>query len=685
MNALIKYISLNLLIVLCMQRVTAQSLDLPVDLDSLKSILEPQTEANPSEVLQKIESWLETYHEERQTELIDWVNYYKAKCLVSMGDSEQGGILFGKLIPNENKLLEALCSKELASIDFNNGRFYGSTLKIRYAMEIAKTINNQDLLAELQENLARVFDKVSKPEKAIHFYTRSLQLFQKLGKKEAVQQNLLSLGRIYLSMEKRDSSFYFLQQSLEIAIQLQNRRSIIEVKLELGNFYFVDKNYFELKRIVEELEATYRLPKDVFIQVKLFVLRGNLQMAEQNESGAMETYAKAEALSHQGFTPFIDSYIKSNLAEAYYRTGNVEKAYNLLRYLDHNKASYSSVKNNKLADSVALDSELGIRDREIDYLKLQNQLKSERITREVLLQQSLRRESALKDHNLEKELMLTEAANREADLKAEQLEREKNLSQVLSRESELRLSNWKKSQNILFILIAGLLLLVSLGTLIYYLLKKQIEKNRIIEQQKKDLEFINKEVHHRVKNNLQVISSLLDLQTKYAQDKRYENLLKESKNRVQSMAFIHQNLYESAGMNMVDMPNYVESLIDHLKTAYQKEDEQVQINVQIEPLQLHMDLVVSIGMIINELVTNALKYGFVGRKEGRIDVRLIPHNGMYELIVADDGNGIPEEVNIQQSNTFGFKMIRAFVQKLKGQMNVSGERGTCVSIAFKSK
>ncbi|MBK8404825.1 MAG: hypothetical protein IPL25_12275 [Saprospiraceae bacterium] len=85
------------------------------------------------------------------------------------------------------------------------------------------------------------------------------------------------------------------------------------------------------------------------------------------------------------------------------------------------------------------------------------------------------------------------------------------------------------------------------------------------------MEFINKEVHHRVKNNLQVISSLLDLQSKYAQDNGYQNLLMESKHRVQSMAFIHQNLYASAGLNMVDMPNYVLNLVDHLVTAYQKE------------------------------------------------------------------------------------------------------------------
>lgn len=674
-----------ILLVLCGQQTVAQTTVAPKDVASMKQLMDAHSSGNPSQVLNLIDNWIETYRVQQQTGLSDWAVYYKAKCLILQNESEDAAALINKLIPNSNKILEAHALKELAEIEFHNGRFFASTLKIRAAMELAKGLQDQELLAQLQESLAKVFDKVSKPEKAIQFYTRSMQLFQKLGRQEAVQQNMLALGKIYLSLEQWDSCILFLNRSLELAIQLGKSRYILDTKVELGNYYFASKKYNDLKTCLDELEHIPNVPDDVFLKVKLHVLKGNLLMAQKNEEFALQAYQKAEALSHQGFTPFIDSYIKSNLAEAYYRTGNVEKAYNLLRYLDHNKASYSSLKNNKLADSVALDSELGIRDREIDYLKLQNQLKSERITREVLLQQSLRRESMLKDHNLEKEFLLTEAAVREAELKEVQLEKEKNLSQVLSRESELRLSNWKKSQNILFILIAGLVLLVSLGTLIYYLLKKQIEKNRIIEQQKKDLEFINKEVHHRVKNNLQVISSLLDLQTKYAQDKRYENLLKESKNRVQSMAFIHQNLYESAGMNMVDMPNYVESLIDHLKTAYQKEDEQVQIHVQIEPLQLHMDLVVSIGMIINELVTNSLKYGFVGRKEGKIDVRLIPLNGSYELIVSDNGNGIPDEVNIRQSNTFGFKMIRAFVQKLKGQMNVSGERGTCVSIVFKGK
>ncbi|MBK8416596.1 MAG: sensor histidine kinase [Bacteroidetes bacterium] len=169
------------------------------------------------------------------------------------------------------------------------------------------------------------------------------------------------------------------------------------------------------------------------------------------------------------------------------------------------------------------------------------------------------------------------------------------------------------------------------------------------------------------------------------QDNGYQNLLMESKHRVQSMAFIHQNLYASAGLNMVDMPNYVLNLVDHLVTAYQKEGEKVNIQVEVDPIQLHMDTVVSIGMIINELVTNALKYAFYNLGGGTIQVSLKEVDEKIHLGIKDDGVGIPEGIDIAGSSSFGYKMVRAFVQKLKGKLDLNRIQGTQIQIQFSKK
>ncbi|MBK6821836.1 MAG: hypothetical protein IPG87_02155 [Saprospiraceae bacterium] len=199
-----------------------------------------------------------------------------------------------------------------------------------------------------------------------------------------MQKNALALGRIYLDLERLDSAMFFINQSLELAQLKKNIPAIYESKIELANFYYTNKNYTELNTIIQEIEQAKDTPKQDFFKVRLHVLKGNYAMAVSSEEKALEEFNKAEALSHQGFTPFIDYYIKSNLAEAYYRNGNVQKAYELIKYLNHNSTSYSSKENSKLAEAIESNSEVHIRDREIDYLKIQNQLKEERIRRELL-------------------------------------------------------------------------------------------------------------------------------------------------------------------------------------------------------------------------------------------------------------------------------------------------------------
>lgn len=634
---------------------------------------------NANSVLSK---WIHSYQEQKESRLENLCNVYLAKTFIEMDKSEDAVVILNKLIPNSEPYTEALALKTLASVDFKNGRFFASTVKIRSAMDLAKVNQEENLMASLQEDLAQVFDKISKPDKAIQFYRRSLQLFTKLNNKSAMQKNALALGRIYLSLEKLDSAFYFINQSLVLSTQEKLTIVFYESKIELANLYYNKKDYARMKEIIQAIDTAADKPKQDFFNVRLLVLKGNYAMALQSESAAMEAFNKAESLSHQGFTPFIDYYIKSNLAEAYYRKGNLSKAYELVKYLNHNSNSYSSKENQKLAESIAKNSELTIRDKEIDYLKIQNQLNEERLKRELMLKEGLRRENAFKDISLAQEQRLNEASIREKALQAQQLEKEKALSLSLIRENDMRNATLADERNFQTFLWTGIILLMALALLVFYLFRKQQEKNSIILKQTKDLEFVNKEVHHRVKNNLQVISSLLDLQSKYTQDVRYESLLNESKHRVQSMAFIHQNLYESAGMNMVDMPNYIQNLVDHLWTAYQREGEQVEIEVNVKPMQLHMDLVVSIGMIINELVTNSLKYAFSERTNGKIRVTLSETLNLFQLEVSDNGIGIPDSIDVAGANSFGYKMVRAFVQKLKGTMQIVRDRGTTIQIQF---
>lgn len=656
---------------------------LPVDRIQLKMKAEQWITSDPVSAAHQLDKWAQAFHKREQTVMEDLSFVYLAKAYIEDGRIEDASLQLNKLITRADPYAKAMAYKSLAGIDFRNGRFFSSTVKIRSAMELAKNNKEVELMAELQEDLALVFDKISKPDKAIQFYTRSLQLFKKLDKRPAMQKIALALGRIYLGLEKLDSAYFFIQQSLELAENEHLKSEHFESKIELGNYYFLKNEFTKLDQLIKECETTEHRPNNDFAKVRLYVLKGKFAMAVDSDSNALREFNRAEAISHQGFTPFIDYYIKSNLADAYYRKGNVSKAYELVKYLNHNSNSYSSKENQKLAELVSKDSEIGIRDREIDYLKIANQLNEEKLKRELLHREILKKESELKDLAFHQEQLLMNASLREKDLQSKQLENEKSLNQSLSRENALRQATIRDERNFQTVLWAGIILLLIFGMVIYYLFRKQREKNAIILNQTKDLEFVNKEVHHRVKNNLQVISSLLDLQSQFTKDKNYESLLRESKHRVQSMAFIHQNLYESAGMNLVDMPNYIQHLLGHLVTAYQKEDEQITLDVQVDPIQLHMDTVVSIGMILNELVTNSMKYAFAETRTGVISVRLQADGSVLRLVVEDNGRGLSEPFNVQTSQSFGYKMIRAFVQKLKGSITIGKDQGTRVSIEFK--
>ncbi|MBK8955055.1 MAG: hypothetical protein IPM34_05800 [Saprospiraceae bacterium] len=663
----------------------AQDTIQPTDREQLKTSAMRWIKSDPDRAISVFENWARRYHLFSQSGMEDLCHVFQAQAYIDIGRPEDASQLLNKLILQAEPFSKAMAYKTLANIDFRNGRFFSSTVKIRSAMELAKAQQEEELIAELQEDLALVFDKISKPDKAIQFYSRSLQLFTKLDKRPAMQKNALALGRIYLNLEKLDSAHYFIQQSLDLANQENLKTELFESKIELGNYYFLKNEFAKLENLVRDFETAEHRPVDHFLKVKFYVLKGKHAMAVNSEDQALQEFNKAEALSHQGFTPFIDYYIKSNLADAYYRKGNIAKAYELVKYLNHNSTSYSSKENQKLAESIVQSSEVNIRDREIDYLKIVNQLNEEKLKRELLMQENLRRENELKDLSLQQEQLLMNASQREKALQSEQLEKEKALNQSLLRENEWRQATIRDERQFQTFLWLGIVLLLILALVIFYLFRKQQEKNEIITKQSKDLEFVNKEVHHRVKNNLQVISSLLDLQSQYTQDKAYEGLLRESKHRVQSMAFIHQNLYESTGMNMVDMPNYIQNLIGHLVTAYQKDDEHVVVDVQVDPIHLHMDTVVSIGMIINELVTNSMKYAFVNRPDGRVKVSLQSVGEMFRLVVEDNGVGLPEPVHLASSTSFGYKMIRAFVQKLKGNISINREQGTHVSIEFKKR
>jgi predicted ATPase/two-component sensor histidine kinase len=196
-------------------------------------------------------------------------------------------------------------------------------------------------------------------------------------------------------------------------------------------------------------------------------------------------------------------------------------------------------------------------------------------------------------------------------------------------------------------------------------------------------EALLKEVHHRVKNNLQLITSLLNLQAARVADPAVAELFADSRNRVRAMALVHENLYRAGNLSSIPMARHLQSLCSHLNGAYGSPAHHVRLAVEVDDLHLEMDRAVPCGLIVNELVSNALKHAFPAGGTGTVRVALRAEaTGRLTLEVADDGIGLPAELDIARSDTLGLRLVGDLAEQLHGRVVVSREGGTTVAVSF---
>lgn len=210
------------------------------------------------------------------------------------------------------------------------------------------------------------------------------------------------------------------------------------------------------------------------------------------------------------------------------------------------------------------------------------------------------------------------------------------------------------------------------------------ERHRVEDSLRTSLaekEVLLKEIHHRVKNNMQVITSLLNMQARTIADPGVRSLFTESQNRVKSMALIHEKLYQSQDLTRIPFEDYLHSLIAHLRNSFNNSG--VEITIFAGGVSLAIDQAIPCGLIINELVCNALKYAFPDGRAGRIEIRLSRIDGdRIELEVADDGIGLPAGFDPAGVQSLGYQLVLALTRQMRGELEVAGGPGTRVTIRF---
>lgn len=258
--------------------------------------------------------------------------------------------------------------------------------------------------------------------------------------------------------------------------------------------------------------------------------------------------------------------------------------------------------------------------------------------------------------------------------KYETAEKERTIEQ-LNMQNRLQAQVLQARQRQLLIVSIGSVLLIGLLLGIYSLYRQVRNQNGVIQKNLREKETLLKEIHHRVKNNLQIIASLLRIQSRGIADVAAKEAIRESRSRVRSMALIHEDLYKENDLSGVLMSDYLGKLTDDIFRIYNIAPDRIQLETDIAPIRLDVDTVIPIGLIVNELLTNALKHAFPGQRTGMVSLTLKEQQDRLMLEVSDNGQGSTGKTT---DGSFGLSMIETFREKLEGELEWIGEQGTTV-------
>ncbi len=225
------------------------------------------------------------------------------------------------------------------------------------------------------------------------------------------------------------------------------------------------------------------------------------------------------------------------------------------------------------------------------------------------------------------------------------------------------------------------------GEIMFTVILRDVTERMLYDERIKaslrEKEALLKEIHHRVKNNLQVVSSLLGLQSRAVADPKMRKMFQESQDRVHSMALLHESLYQSHSLSQINFPEYIRQLAAHLFHSYGVGGDRIHLRTDLDDLLLHLDAAVPCGLIINELVSNSLKYAFPDGREGEIRIELRGlSDGTTRLIVADNGIGLKADVDWVNTRSLGLRLVRTLAQQLGAKIEVNSEAGMEVQLAF---
>jgi len=484
--------------------------------------------------------------------------------------------------------------------------------------------------------------------------------------------NIRKLVRTYANLNQNETALELIS---EFSNEYENRpgfkwdiahmRHYMVKGMILSNLGQIDQAIIVTEKVLEEAE---KVGNKILINnsrselAKYYLSKGEIEKAKKLAHDAYDHYEILK-VNYPSMTS-----TRVTLGRIYYAAGNYQTA---IKY--YNEAVVLAKYHHRL---------LNHKEAIAGLIQCNIQLKKDK----SLILDQLKEYDLLKDSLLNKDMSATVQDLR---IKYETEKKEDALIQ-LNKENELANQSLKSARRNNIYLISAffflLLFLALLARLFYNNLKaKRLleSKNQIIAKSLNEKQLLLKEIHHRVKNNLQTVSSLLSLQSNYIKDKKVLKALKDGQDRVQSMALIHQNLYQDDNLRNVNVRSYFKKLLNGLYQSYFIDPELIKLNLEVDDILMDVEKIIPIGLITNELVTNVFKYAFEPKEKGELTVTLKGDTPLI-LKVKDTGKGMAESAVGNKSDSFGYQMIKAFCNKLDAELIIDSKNGTEITITIEN-
>jgi len=517
-------------------------------------------------------------------------------------------------------------------------------------------------------NTANIYADQGNFIRAIESHTNSLKIYEQLGEKSSMADCYNNIGVIHHDRENYKEALIYFRKSLEIMKAEGKSEGISRGYNNVGSVYENLKNlekaeeyYLRSLAIREESNNQYGIAQSLGNLGGIFRIQGKIEEAMEYHQKSLVIRQKLK--NNQGISSSMNAIALNFIEQKKYRQailyGNSalelgQEAKRVVTIRDASKALYEAYKGLGEFENAMKMHEL--------FTQTRDSIISEKNQKEILRQE-------FKYQYDKKKLAdsLAFAKRKEIDALAYQNKLDKEL-------------------NIRRVLYAGLVFLFLLGFVFFrgYQRKKMV--NKLIVAQRNDLARKNKEktamlkeIHHRVKNNLQVVNSLLRLQSREFEDEHAISMFKEAQDRVLSMALLHEKMYRSDDLKHIDVREHINLLVEDLIKSYAV-GKIIDLDVNIEELDIGIQTLVPLGLIINEMISNALKYAFKGKNEGVITINImLLKKDSFEMIIGDDGIGLKGE---EESKGIGTKLIQIFTQQLNGTLERLEQPGTVFKLVF---